>query len=150
MSEVPDNLPSVDAMILLADSAQVAEGKLYILGGGLTVIGPRPQPVGIAIRIQVPWDRANIAHLWKLELLDEDGQPVTANEKPVMVGGRFEAGRPAGLRAGTPLSVPLAINFATLPLQPGRAYTWRLSIDDDTRTNWRAGFSVRPKPQPAQ
>ncbi len=146
---VPDNPPSLlDAVVLLADSAQVSEGKLYILGGGLTVLGPRPQPVGIAIRIQVPWDRANIAHAWKLELLDEDGHSVqAANDKTVMVGGRFEAGRPAGLRAGTPLSVPLAINFATLPLKPGRGYTWRLSIDDETRTNWRAGFSVRPPKQ---
>ncbi len=146
---VPDNMPSLDATVLLADSAQVADGKLYILGGGLTVIGPRPQPVGIALRIQVPWDRANISHEWVLELLDEDGRTVVAgNEKPVVVRGRFEAGRPAGLRAGTPLNVPLAINFATLPLQPGRGYTWRLSIDGETRNNWRAGFSVRaPKPQ---
>ncbi len=146
---VPDNPPSLlDAVVLLADSAQVSEGKLYILGGGLTVIGPRPQPVGIAIRIQVPWDRANIAHQWKLELIDEDGHPVKANnDKTVVVGGRFEAGRPAGLRAGTPLSVPLAINFATLPLKPGRGYSWRLSIDEETRTNWRAGFSVRPPKQ---
>lgn len=148
-SPIPDNPPSLlDAVVLLADSAQVSEGKLYILGGGLTVLGPRPQPVGIAIRIQVPWDRANVSHQWKLELLDEDGHAVqAANEKTVMVGGRFEAGRPAGLRAGTPLSVPLAINFATLPLKPGRGYTWRLSIDDETRTNWRAGFSVRPPKQ---
>ena len=45
--------------MLLADSAQVADRKLYVLGGGLSVIGPRPQPMGVAIRIEVPWDRAN-------------------------------------------------------------------------------------------
>lgn len=140
--------PLVEVTMLLADSAQVADGKLYILGGGLGVIGPRPQPLGIALRIAVPWDRANIGHEWRLELLDEDGHPVKANDRAIVVGGRFEAGRPAGLKPGTPLAVPLAINFATLPLLPGSRYDWQLTIDEQTSPGWRAGFFVRPeKPQ---
>lgn len=130
--------------MLLADSAQVADGKLFILGGGLTLVGPRPQPLGIALRIGVPWDRANVPHDWRLELLDEDGHPVDVGDKTIMVAGRFEAGRPAGVRPGTPLSVPLAINFGTLPLRPGHSYTWQLSIDGATQPGWRASFSVRP------
>lgn len=130
-------------MLMLADSAQVADGKLFILGGGLTAIGPRPQPMGVAIRIEVPWDRANTSHRWRLELLDEDGQPVMVREQPLVVKGRFEAGRPAGLKPGTPLSVPLAINFPTIPLTPGRSYNWQLSIDEATRVDWRQGFHVR-------
>jgi hypothetical protein len=126
--------PGLVVTMLLADSAQVADGKLYVLGGGLTVVGPRPQPVAVALVIGVPW---------VLELLDEDGHPVPDTDKPVVVGGRFEAGRPAGLRPGTPLSVPLAINFATLPLRPGRSYVWQLRIDDRSRDEWRAGFFVR-------
>lgn len=149
MSDVdfPDHLlqpAGVDVTILLADAAQVADGKLFILGGGLTVTGPRPQPLGIAIRIEVPWDRANVQHEWRLELLDEDGQPVRAQDRPIVVAGKFEAGRPAGLRPGTPLNVPLAINFATLPLQPGHSYTWQLSINGQIRNEWRASFFVRP------
>ena len=135
--------PGLVVTMLLADSAQVADGKLYVLGGGLTVVGPRPQPVAVALVIGVPWDRANVTHRWVLELLDEDGHPVPDTEKPVVVGGRFEAGRPAGLRPGTPLSVPLAINFATLPLRPGRSYVWQLRIDERSRDEWRAGFFVR-------
>jgi hypothetical protein len=135
--------PGVSVTMLLADSAQVAEGKLFVLGGGLTVVGPRPQPLAVALVISVPWDRANIAHQWVLELLDEDGHPVPDPERPVVVGGRFEAGRPAGTRPGTPLPVPLAINFATLPLQPGRSYVWQLRIDDRSRDEWRAAFFVR-------
>ncbi len=135
--------PDLRVTMLLADSAQVADGKLFILGGGLTVIGPRPQPLGVAIRIQVPWDRANTPHQWRLDLLDEDGHPVMMREQPLVVRGRFEAGRPAGLKPGTPLTVPLAINFPSLPLTPGNSYTWQLSIDDATRTDWRQGFLVR-------
>ncbi len=135
--------PPVEVTVLLADAAQVADSKLYILGGGITLIGPRPQPLAIAVRIQVPWDRANIQHGWKLELLDEDGQPVLGNGQPILVAGTFEAGRPVGLRPGTPLSVPLAVNFPTLPLQPARSYVFQVRIDERTSVGWQARFSVR-------
>ena len=140
--------PTVRVTMLLADSAQVADRKLYVLGGGLTVIGPRPQPLGVAIRIEVPWDRANTPHEWRLELLDEDGHAVQVKDQPLAVAGRFEAGRPAGLKPGTPLSVPLAITFPTLPVRPGGSYTWQLSIDGATHTDWRQSFHVRA-PAPA-
>lgn len=133
--------------MLLADSAQVADRKLYVLGGGLSAIGPRPQPMGVAIRIEVPWDRANRSHAWSLELRDEDGQPVVMNDRALVVQGRFEAGRPTGMRAGTPLSVPLAIMFPALPVQPGRSYTWRLVIDEVSQLDWQQSFHVRsPNP----
>jgi len=135
--------PTVRVTMLLADSAQVADGKLYILGGGITAMGPRPQPVGVAIRIEVPWDRANVPHAWRLDLLDEDGHPLMVREKPLVVHGRFEAGRPAGLKPGTPLSVPLAINFPAVPVTPGKSYTWQLSIDGRTHVDWRQSFHVR-------
>jgi hypothetical protein len=135
--------PTVRAMMLLADSCQVADRKLYVLGGGITMIGPRPQSLGVAIRIEVPWDRANISHEWRLELLDEDGRPVAIQDKPLVVTGRFEAGRPAGTRPGTPLSVPLAINFPAVPVMPGRSYTFELSIDGTTHIDWRQSFHVR-------
>lgn len=143
VSEIESSPQSVDAMIMLCDAAQVVDGKLYILGGGIHVIGPRPQPLAIAIRIEVPWDRANIAHLWRLDLLDADGGQVPNADTPVHVGGRFEAGRPAGVIAGSPLGVPLAINFPTLPLAQGQSYTWQLSIDEQTRFDWRTSFFVR-------
>jgi hypothetical protein len=135
--------PDVGVTMLLADAAQVAEGKLFVLGGGLTAVGPRPQPLAIALLLSVPWDRANISHHWSLELLDEDGHPVPSAEDPLAVRGRFEAGRPAGLQPGSPLAVPLAINFATLPVRPGSSYIWQLLIEDRTRPEWRTRFHVR-------
>ncbi len=147
LGTAPAAPPTLRVTMLLADSAQVADRKLYILGGGLTVIGPRPQPLGVALRIEVPWDRANVAHNWRLDLLDEDGHPVMLKDQPVMVHGRFEAGRPIGLKPGTPLAVPLAITFPTLPVQPGNSYTWQLSIDEATHMDWRQSFHVRAAPQ---
>lgn len=136
----------VDVTLLLADAAQVVDGKLYVLGGGLQLLGPHPQPVSIGLLLHVPWDRANTRHDWRLELLDEDGAPVMHNEMPVTVAGTFEAGRPAGVVPGSPLLVPLAINFSALPVQPGGRYTWRLAIDGTTEDGWQLSFSVRPAP----
>lgn len=129
--------------MLMADSAQVANRKLYILGGGISVLPARPTPVAVAMIIRVPWALADSRHSWKIELLDEDFAPVMAKERPVLVGGEFEARRPEGLKPGISLDVPVAINFAALPVRPDRRYTWRLSIDENTEPPWRISFSVR-------
>ncbi|MCU0272467.1 MAG: hypothetical protein MUE34_04465 [Acidimicrobiales bacterium] len=133
----------VDVTMLLADAAQVADGKLYVLGGGITSIGPDPQPLAIALLLAVPWDRANIPHDWRLDLVDEDGRSVEVGGHPVAVAGRFEAGRPAGVRPGTPLTVPVAIGFNGLPVQAGRRYRWQLAIDGTSRPSWQVAFTVR-------
>ena len=67
------------ATLLLADHAEVAEGKLYINGGGWTVT-PQPMPFAIAMYVEVPWDQTNTKHSMLLELLDVDGHPVTVPE----------------------------------------------------------------------
>lgn len=138
--------PLVEATIMLADSAQVADGKLYVLGAGLQMIGHRPQPVAVAMLISLPWDRTNISHEWKLELLDEDGMPVLHNDLPVLVSGQFEAGRPVGWQPGTPISVPLAVNFSALPVAPEHRYTFRFAVNDTSEPAWRVSFGVRPVP----
>jgi hypothetical protein len=105
-------------------------------------------PFGIAILIRVPWDQANQRHLMRLELLDADGQPVEMEtedgEQQVVFFDDvpFEVGRPAGLKPGTPLDFPVAINSGPLPLEPGR-YEWRLTIDGEADDDWRLPFSVR-------
>jgi hypothetical protein len=144
----------VRVTLLLADAAQAVTGKLYVLGGGWSLTGPDPAPMALAIKIEVPWDRANMKHRWRLELLDGDGAPVDVpsgperTQQPLRIEGEFEAGRPAGLRPGTPLDVTLALNLAPLPLAPGGRYVWRLSIDGWDE-DWQVAFSTRPAPPAA-
>jgi hypothetical protein len=134
--------------MLLSDFAQVSDGKLIVVGGGWSLTGPDPTPFGIAILIRVPWDRANQRHFMRLELLDADGQPVDVEtddgEQPLVIFDdlEFEVGRPAGLKPGTPLDFPVAVNVGPLPLAPG-VYEWRLSIDGATDEDWRLPFTVR-------
>lgn len=136
--------------MLLADYVVVADGKLTIVGGGWSQTGPEPAPFGIGLLIQVPWDQANTPHQFKVELLDADGAAVSFDEddpdnesdQSVEFGGEFEVGCPPGLKPGTPLDFPVAVNSVPLPLEPGR-YEWRLTIDEQSRQDWTLPFTVR-------
>jgi hypothetical protein len=137
----------VKVTLLLADAAQAVNGKLYILGGGWSVTGPDPSVMALAVKVEVPWDRANILHRWRLELLDSDGGPVAlpmpdGTEAAIAYSGQFEAGRPPGLKPGTPLDVAMAIGVPPLPIPPGGRYEWRMSIDGIDES-WSAAFSTR-------
>ena len=116
---------------LLCDFAQVAEGKLYLLGGGWSLCGPGPFQHGLAIKVEVPWNEANRPHVLEGVLKDADERPVKVGEPPneLRFRAEFEVGRPPGLPAGTALDVPLAVNFGPLELPPGAAYFWSISID---------------------
>ena len=144
------SVAGVKVTMLLCDAAQVADGKLFVLGGGWSLAGPDPVPSAIALKLEVPWDQTGRRHRWRLSLVDADGQPVVMGTpgggQPVLVGGEFEVGRPAGLPAGASLDVPIAVNLPPLPVQPGGRYEWRLSVDGDERVDWAVAFNVRPRP----
>lgn len=133
--------------MFLADYAVVSDGKLTIVGGGWSQTGPEPASFGIALLIQVPWDQSNTVHSFSVELLDADGTPVVLEtpeeeEQTVAFGGEFEVGRPPGLKPGTPLDFPVAMNSTPLPLEPGR-YEWRMTIDGAGKQDWTLPFTVR-------
>jgi hypothetical protein len=136
--------------MLLADYVVVSDGKLTIVGGGWSQTGPDPAPFGIGLLIQVPWDQANTPHQFTVQLLDADGaavsfdeeDPESESDQSVEFGGEFEVGRPPGLKPGTPLDFPVAVNSVPLPLEPGR-YEWRLTIDEQSRQDWTLPFTVR-------
>lgn len=142
MSRVPGEW---EVTVLLCDSAQVAEGKLYILGGGWTICGPGPFQHALAIKAQVPWNEANRPHNLEAVLMDEDSRPVRIGDPPAEVKfqGTFEVGRPPGLPPGTPLDFPLAVNLGPIELPPGAGYFWAISIDGQEFR--RVRFRTRPR-----
>jgi hypothetical protein len=123
--------PGIEATMLLCDAAQSVGGKLYVLGGGWSQMGPQAPPGGfamaLAIKLNVPWDRANEQFHLRAMLVTADGQPVDFGGGPVQADGQLEVGRPVGLRPGTPLDSTLALNFSGLALQPG-GYVWELEV----------------------
>jgi len=140
----------VNVTMLLADSAQVAEGKLYILGGGWSLTGPDPAPSAVAIKLEVGWNETGVEHHWELFLEDADGRPVMVptpeGNQPVEIRGDLSVGQPEGILEGTPIDVPMAINMGPLPLLPGTRYTWRLLIDGEVLPGGAISFSTRAAP----
>jgi hypothetical protein len=141
----------VRATLLLADHAVVADGKLYINGGGWSVTGPTPTPSAIAVKLDVPWDRANQKLQLRLRLIGQDGEAVTIDgpqgPQPVEITGEAEIGRPPGLVHGADIDFPLAFQLGPLPLEPGQRYQWVLDIDGETERDWHLTFSTRPAEQ---
>lgn len=135
----------MDVTLLLADSAEVAENKLFVLGAGWSFTGPEAAgPMAVAALVEVAWDEANVSHPWVLELQDEDGRPVVLppGDAPLRVEGTIEVGRPPGHPVGAPLSVPLALNFGPMPLPAGR-YEWVMTLDGEEGKAARRAFNVR-------
>ena len=136
--------------MLLADSAQVADGKLYILGGGWSVTGPDPTPSAVAMKVGVDAHEFNREHHWELFLEDADGQPVRFDTpdgpQAIEVRGDFSAGAPEAVPVGTPVDVPIAVNFGPIPLQNGSRFTWRLVIDGESLPGGTVSFTTRPAP----
>lgn len=124
--------------MLLADHVQMENGKLYVLGGGWSVAAGAPASFGIAVKADIPWDRANARLPWTLTLVDADGHGVPAGE-PVVIANEVIVSRPDDLPPGVSLDCPLAFQFNGLPLGPGR-YEFRFTIDDESAS---VSFFVR-------
>lgn len=119
----------MDATVLLCDWAEAVNGKLYIMGGGWSraVVG-QPVPLALAIKLGVPWDEANKRIPIRVSLLTEDGKAVNVDDKPVVIDGELEVGRPAGLKRGSVLDAAIVFRFAGLQLDIG-GYSWHLQAD---------------------
>jgi hypothetical protein len=134
--------------MMLADHAAVADGKLYINGGGWTEVGHNMPPYAIVLLLEIPWDEGNNHHEFRLELEDADGQPVMVTredgkEEPRFIAGGFDSGRPPGMTRGTPIPAPFAILNPPELLEPGKRYVWRLEWNGETQDDWRLAFNTR-------
>lgn len=133
--------------LMLCDFAQVADGKLFISGGGWSDTSTPTNPTAVAVLVQVPWGEANRRLGFALRLLDADGNVVgqpgpNGQSMAIESVGELEVGRPPGLLEGSMLNAPLAIKVGPLNLAPGR-YVWEFSLEGRTEENWSIPFTAR-------
>jgi hypothetical protein len=135
---------------LLADAAQVSEGKTFILGGGVTILwrAQFPSPLGVVLVVQLTYHRseADSDHTLRVQVIDADGNSIFPE-----VRGELHVGGPAqGIPTTVPLGVPVIIPFPPLPvLQRVGAYSVEILVDD--RHVKSLSFAVaRPPAQPGQ
>jgi hypothetical protein len=136
---VESRLNQIQVTMLLCDAAESVGSKLYILGGGWSLIRTPNHPVNmvLAVKLSVPWDQANRPIPVKATLYDEDRHEAITlgeNEVPVRAEGTIETGRPPGLRPGTSLDVPFTLPFPGIALDSG-GYDWVLEVDGEIRAN---------------
>jgi len=137
----------MNVTLLLCDFAQVADGKLSVLGAGWVLKG-HGSPMAVGAVVEVPWDETNQLHPWTLRLLDADGHEVTivtepgGEPQPLQVGGQIEVGRPPGYPVGTPLNVALAVNFGPLPLPAAQRFSVVMELDGLPADRGQVSFST--------
>lgn len=116
----------VDFMIT-ADAAEVAGGKLYVMGGGWTRIFakkvPFVHPVAVAVGFLVPWNETNEKHSFELAIVSEDGNPLLPPMR-----GELEVGRPPGIKKGAVQRGMITVNAGVQFPKLGR-YEIRVSAD---------------------
>ena len=136
--------------MMLADAAQVSDGKLSVLGGGWQFIGSPQSPYAVAIIVAVPWTETNKRHRLSVALHDSDGNPVRlgteesgADAQAIAFTAEFEIGRPPGFKPGTSLNVPLAFSMGPSRMPAGR-YEWSCTVDGSApRGDWKLAFEIR-------
>ncbi len=131
--------------LILSDGAQVASDKLYVLGGGWTIVWapdfPLTHNAAIAVGMMVDWPETNQKHSIEVALVTGDGQQVG---EP-LVGGDFEVGRPPGMPPGAAQRFMLAAAVALNLDKPG-PYEIVVRVDgtDVTSASFQAMKVVKP------
>ena len=134
--------------LMLSDHAEVANGKLYMMGGGYDrrYISDIKAPVTLTsvVSVLVPWNLTNQTHSVKLRLETEDG--ATLGQE---VQGNLTVGRSVQAISGQLFRVMAVINF-TLTLPQLGAYRVVATLDsgDSKDTTFYAVSSETPAGQP--
>jgi hypothetical protein len=138
--------------LLLADRAEVVQGKLYLIGGGWDRIGlvtlPGPADFDVAVGVLVGYHETNAPHRLEIQLEDEDNNLVAG---PIRAD--IELGRPPGLRDGHAQRFQMVLR-GPFALPRTGSYHWALSLDGERRA--LASFQVErvqvqaPGPIPGQ
>lgn len=117
--------------VILTDGAQVAGGKLYMLGGGWNLYRTDKYPVvfpfGLAIGILVPWPETNRKHSFSFTIRASEGAVLGQGQ------GDFEVGREVGIPSGMTQRVMLAVN-GQLALPSAGTYEVLVAVPTDEKT----------------
>jgi len=143
-SRLPVEKTTVEYLIL-ADSAEALNGKLYLMGGGWDSMSvtdiSRPVPMAIACGVNVPWVDTDDMHVLSLAIADQDGKEVAPR-----LQASFKTGRSPDLERGQPTHVPFAIK-AELVFPGAGTYVISATVDDNLEARRKLAFHIRtPEP----
>ena len=116
---------------MLADAAQVNNGRLYVIGGAVHTIRTRQVPavhrsLTVVVVAEVGPDERHADLSIRVEMLDEDMNPTGIEAQ-----GTIRVGAPPTLVPGQTSTVPLAIPFYGLRFEEAKGYVFRVTQDDE-------------------
>ncbi len=115
-------MPEIEFLIL-ADHAEVVNGKLYMMGGGWSDLQrvptaegqpPPPSHLSVAVSVLVGWNETNRTHHLRLTIENDD-----ATQKLAELEGDIEVGRPPGIPPGSDQRAMLAVSAGVAFPGPG-------------------------------
>jgi hypothetical protein len=122
--------PYVD-WVMVADRAEVVNGKLYLMGGGWDVIHAADitKPIGLsfAVGVVVPWNATNQEHTVEISLVDGNGNRVDEVERVA----KFNVGRPPFLGVGDSQRVIIAVPGEAILFPRAGSYTIGATVDGE-------------------
>jgi hypothetical protein len=115
---------------LLADAAQISQGKTYILGGGVSILhrSDFPAQIGVVLVMQLTYHRteAETDHQLRIQFMDADGNPVV----PEIQGELHVGGPKEDVPMNVRLVAPIVIGFPPFPaIQRPGAYSVEILLD---------------------
>jgi hypothetical protein len=137
-------------MAMLADAAAVADGKLYVHGGGWDVIYtpavPATHPM-LALVFVVEFERSEVPldRTLRVSLRDEDDTPLD-----VAAVGALRAERPPGRAHDAPMVQLFALPFPTITFPRAARYYFSIGIDETELARVRFDVRTPPTPGPAE
>ena len=136
--------PEVD-YLLVADRAEVVNGKLYLMGGSWDRIQPQQFPhrmmLGIAMGVRIPFAYTDDQHTVAIELMHNDTRMIGFEAK-------LATGRPPGM-AGMDMLVPMAFNIPIAIPAEGQV-TLKAVIDGASGRRHEIKVIQRPQQQGQQ
>ena len=129
--------------LILADAAQVANGKLNLLGGGWDILTvndqfPHKQHLAVAASFRVPWNETNQPQGIQIVIIEDD-----TNRELLKVDGHLEVGRPPGILRGQDQRAQIAVEGIT-ELSEG---TYRIIARAESGEEKQTSFRVVPGPE---
>jgi hypothetical protein len=130
--------------VMLADAAALADGKLYVHGGGWDVIWtpavPTTHPtLSVVFVIEFEWSETHVDRALRVTLHDEDDKPLN-----VAAAGTLNVGHPPGATHGAPILQPIVLPFAMITFERVGRYYFRIALDETELARVRFGVRTLP------
>jgi hypothetical protein len=114
--------------VLLADAAEVAQGKLYVLGGAIDTIWTSSAPItyprlSFVVRLMFSPAEIGRAHKVEVNIMDGDGKRLTS------VGGDLSVGKNPNLPQGWKQGFLSVLNFLSLKFENFGDYSFELVVN---------------------